>query len=177
MSEVRIIINSVSSKASRTKQTALVDNYSRHEQWRSEYVLAPVDNRLSGPSAPPFSFLFFLFFFSSLSLGAPFSSGAPGHCPPMPPARYATGHEQFKTRSYFIRVLFPFVFSEEFDVHTTVKYKYLYSTHRFSKSLSFIFRVKASNDVHIALSPKAQNMDKMYEIGELQHFILLFFFS
>ena len=29
-------------------------------------------------------FLFFIFFFSSLS-------GAPGHCPPMPPSRYATG--------------------------------------------------------------------------------------
>ena len=36
------------------------------------------------------SFLFFIFFFS-LSLGGPFSSGAPGHCPPMPPSRYATG--------------------------------------------------------------------------------------
>ena len=45
------------------------------------------------------SFLFFLFFFlfyysfccCCLSFGGPFSSGAPGHCPPMPPSRYATG--------------------------------------------------------------------------------------
>ena len=44
-----------------------------------------------------FSFLpllFFLFFSSFAFLvsfsGAPFSSGAPGHCPPMPPSRYAT---------------------------------------------------------------------------------------
>ena len=39
-----------------------------------------------------FSFLFFFFpfFFVSLSLGGPFSSGAPGHCPPMPLSRYAT---------------------------------------------------------------------------------------
>ena len=41
----------------------------------------------------PFNFLsFFLFFLScflSLSRG-PFSSGAHGHCPPMPPSRYAT---------------------------------------------------------------------------------------
>ena len=38
------------------------------------------------------SFLFSLSSFSpfSLSLGAPVSSGAPGHCPPMPPTRYAT---------------------------------------------------------------------------------------
>ena len=45
---------------------------------------------------PPFLFFLFLFFFPlsflSLSLGGPFSSGAPGHCqcPPMPPSRYAT---------------------------------------------------------------------------------------
>ena len=48
-----------------------------------------------------FSFIFFLFFFfpfffySSFSFfpclsGGPFSSGVPGHCPPMPPSRYAT---------------------------------------------------------------------------------------
>ena len=37
-----------------------------------------------------FSFSFFLSFFVSLSLGGPFSSGAPGHCPPMPPSRYTT---------------------------------------------------------------------------------------
>ena len=48
-----------------------------------------------------FSFLHFLFFFSflffhflfCLSLSpsrGPFSSWAPGHCPPMPPSRYAT---------------------------------------------------------------------------------------
>ena len=46
------------------------------------------------------SFLFILLFFFlvyiysslfSLSLGGPFSSGAPGHCPPMPPSCYATG--------------------------------------------------------------------------------------
>ena len=38
--------------------------------------------------APPFSYLPFLIF--SLSVGARFSSGAPGHRPPMPPTRYAT---------------------------------------------------------------------------------------
>ena len=39
------------------------------------------------------SFIFFLsfFFFFCLSFGGPFSSGAPGYCPPMPPSRYATG--------------------------------------------------------------------------------------
>ena len=51
-----------------------------------------------------FRFLFFLFFFFSfhilhflflsLSLGGPISSGAPGHCPPMPPSRYATETKQ-----------------------------------------------------------------------------------
>ena len=42
-------------------------------------------------------FLSFFFFFSFLGvfffcifLGGPFSSGAPGHCPPMPPSCYAT---------------------------------------------------------------------------------------
>ena len=40
-----------------------------------------------------FSILHFLF---SLSLGGPFSSGAPGHCPPMPPSRYATGQLALK---------------------------------------------------------------------------------
>ena len=45
-----------------------------------------------------FLFLFFFLFYSSffcLSLGGPFSSGAPGHCPPMPPSRYATGGQEF----------------------------------------------------------------------------------
>ena len=37
-----------------------------------------------------FSFFFFLFIFLSRSLGAPSSSGAPGHCPPMPPSCSAT---------------------------------------------------------------------------------------
>ena len=43
-----------------------------------------------------FSFLFFIFFLSfflffyCLSLGGLFNSGAPVHCPPMPPSRYAT---------------------------------------------------------------------------------------
>ena len=38
-----------------------------------------------------FSFLFFIFFFFfCLSLSGPFSYGAPGHCPSMPPSRYAT---------------------------------------------------------------------------------------
>ena len=43
-----------------------------------------------------FSFLFFFFFsflhfLFCLFLEGPFSSRAPGHCPPMPPSRYATG--------------------------------------------------------------------------------------
>ena len=41
-----------------------------------------------------FSFVFSFLFFSSFSIlslsRGPFSSGAPGHCPPMPPSRYAT---------------------------------------------------------------------------------------
>ena len=38
-----------------------------------------------------FSFMFFIFhFFLSLSFRGPFSSGAPGLCPPMPPSHYAT---------------------------------------------------------------------------------------
>ena len=52
-----------------------------------------------------FLFLFFLsffFFFLSLSLGGPFSSGAPGHCPPMPPSRYATVTDWEKTRQDFV---------------------------------------------------------------------------
>ena len=37
-----------------------------------------------------FSFSFFFSFLFGLSLRGPFSSGAPGHCPPMPPSCYAT---------------------------------------------------------------------------------------
>ena len=44
-----------------------------------------------------FSFSFFL----SLSLGGPFRSGAPGHCPPMPPSRYATGPTKINTEEVF----------------------------------------------------------------------------
>ena len=41
--------------------------------------------------APPFIiFLYLPFLLFSLSVRAPFSSGAPGHCPPMPPTPYAT---------------------------------------------------------------------------------------
>ena len=43
------------------------------------------------------SFSFFLSFFF-LSLGGPFSSGAPGHCPPMPPSRYATENRGLQTK-------------------------------------------------------------------------------
>ena len=49
-----------------------------------------------------FLFLFLFLFFSSLhflvcpSLGGPFSSGAHGHCPPMPPSRYATAFSVLK---------------------------------------------------------------------------------
>ena len=44
-----------------------------------------------------FSFLFFsfLYFLFCLSLGGPFSSGATGHCPSMPPSRYATEYRLF----------------------------------------------------------------------------------
>ena len=41
-----------------------------------------------------FSFLNFLFFFFLSVSGAPFSSEAPGHCPPMPSARYATALDE-----------------------------------------------------------------------------------
>ena len=51
----------------------------------------------------PFPFLFFLIFhflslFVCLSRG-PFNSGAPGHRPPMPPSRYATGWVTFQLRN------------------------------------------------------------------------------
>ena len=49
----------------------------------------PVDNGLPGGPVPPFICLFSSFL--SVSWG-PFSSGAPGHCPPMPPTRYATAY-------------------------------------------------------------------------------------
>ena len=45
------------------------------------------------PGGPPRPSLFSLSSFSPFSLSVsrvPFSSGAPGHCPPMPPTRYAT---------------------------------------------------------------------------------------
>ena len=45
-------------------------------------------------------FFFFFFFFFCLSFGGPFSSGAPGHCPPMPPSRYATGSVAVATASW-----------------------------------------------------------------------------
>ena len=50
-----------------------------------------------------FSFLFFIFFFP-LSLRGPSSSGAPGHCPPMPPSRYATDWITWPNRrtNYFL---------------------------------------------------------------------------
>ena len=62
----------------------------------SEYLKSFVPFFLSSFSfLPLFSFLFFFLFFSSFAFfvsftGTPFSSGAPGHCPPMPPSRYAT---------------------------------------------------------------------------------------
>ena len=55
---------------------------------------------LSGPRpAPPLTF-FFIFLFS-LSVGAPFSSRAPGHCPPMPPIRYATVKDLIGTSTFY----------------------------------------------------------------------------
>ena len=53
-----------------------------------------------------FSFLFLFFFFLSLSLEGPFSSGAPGHCPPMPPSCYATAPVQLITLSLVLYVYF-----------------------------------------------------------------------
>ena len=41
-------------------------------------------------SFPSFFLFYSSFSFFPLSLGGPFSSGAPGHCPTMPPSRYAT---------------------------------------------------------------------------------------
>ena len=41
---------------------------------------------------PPFSFLFLPFLLFLCVFRGPFSSWAPGHCPPMPPNRYATEH-------------------------------------------------------------------------------------
>ena len=56
------------------------------------YRVGPPSGHLKRFVLSFFLFLFFfliLIFFLSLPLG-PFSSGAPGHCPPMPPSRYAT---------------------------------------------------------------------------------------
>ena len=48
-----------------------------------------------------FSFIPFLFYTFSLSLWGPFSSGAPGHCPPMPPSRCATACTPLKILTAF----------------------------------------------------------------------------
>ena len=69
-------------------------------QWRSEDVRGPWTTDSPGP-APPFSFYYLPFLLFSMSAGAPFSSGAPGHCPPMPPTRYAT--ETYTATSYIER--------------------------------------------------------------------------
>ena len=66
-------------------------------QWRSEDVRGPWTTDSPGP-APPLSFLYLPFLIFSLSVGARFSSGAPGHCPPMPPTRYATALCNVKKR-------------------------------------------------------------------------------
>ena len=50
-------------------------------------------------SFPFFLFFFFIFFILSLSLGGPFSCGAPGHCPSMPPSRYATARACYRKSS------------------------------------------------------------------------------
>ena len=50
-------------------------------------------------------FLFFLFFVFCLSLGGPFNSGAPGHCPAMPPSRYAPATNMIKNENRPIREL------------------------------------------------------------------------
>ena len=55
--------------------------------------------RVGVPRPGIFFFYFFSFlhfFFVSFS-GGPFSSRAPGHCPPMPPSRYATAYTSLKT--------------------------------------------------------------------------------
>ena len=68
------------------------------------YVVGPPSGYLKSFDLPFlffsffFPFLFSIFFFVylslSLSLSGPFSSGAPGHCPLMPPSRYATAEKQ-----------------------------------------------------------------------------------
>ena len=51
------------------------------------------------------SFLFFIVFCLGAPLApGPFSSGAPGHCPPMPPSRYATESNVYK---FALEMLYP----------------------------------------------------------------------
>ena len=95
------------------------------------------------------SFLFFLFFFFlhifvSLSHRGPFSSGAYGHCPPMPPSRYATGPPWVfkKFRSLFSFLPFPF-FSFVFFIFSS----------SLSLSLSLCLSVCLSLSLSLSLSP------------------------
>ena len=89
-----------------------------------------------------FSFLFFSFlFFSSFAFlvsfsGAPFSSGAPGHCPPMPPSRYATAPPPHDTALvntlvatlsllwFTLRVVANGGRNFQPDIHTQLKFEY-----------------------------------------------------
>ena len=65
-----------------------------HSQWRSEDVRGPWTTEFPGPPPLPFLYLPFLPFLSLR--GTLYSSGTPGHCPPMPPTRYATGHSSIR---------------------------------------------------------------------------------
>ena len=71
----------------------------------SEDARGPWTTDFPGGPAPPFSFLYLPFLpFLSVSRG-PFSSGAPGHCPPMPPTRYATGATAYYRRTIVSRYI------------------------------------------------------------------------
>ena len=54
-------------------------------------------------------------FFFCLCLGAPFSSGAPEHCPPMPPIHYATDQDRADLRQLLMYTLIHSHFSS--DLH------------------------------------------------------------
>ena len=75
-------------------------------QWLSEDVRGPWTTNFPGPRP---SIFFSLSSFSPLLSVSrdPFISGAPGHCPPMPPTRYATPQHSrclpFTKKSYILR--------------------------------------------------------------------------
>ena len=76
----------------------------------------------------PFLFFIFIFIFLFLSLslsGFPLAPGAPGHCPPMPPSRYATDQnvgvtDEFENAKRKNKILFLMTKVVPYDAKGTV---------------------------------------------------------